>query len=399
MAGLALALGALNSPAALKSPAALLSIAKTKTAGRSLHAGSDGPAQFAEPGFLEALTALGAHATPENCVAACGLELCMGALAEDESAQIAASCASPCLAFMVTTTELTAALDATHEHEEGSGDAAAAEEPLDLSLVCSVYNGCGASFFNGVFVNFAEQTEEEVAASVLANIGTICAATSCVRRRPAIPRARPTGAPPAPRRRPPPAQTAAMDFAINLADGGAGGGSVATGMCDCRAACGLGDYKNDMSICTAASSADPLAAMQAGSAKYPDGYIVEVCGNALFPECGEYMDSFNEDGSTPISDFCNVQRLLPTLVRRRRRRTARRAPRPAPRAPTVAFPRRQVPAAVSVILVFLVCCVGCIVYCCCFRGTTIEGDSSNGFRRRSTETRKSVKGDAAEVSA
>jgi hypothetical protein len=41
-----------------------------------------------------------------------------------------------------------------------------------------------------------------------------------------------------------------MDFAINLADGGAGGGSVATGMCDCRAACGLGDYKNDMSICT-----------------------------------------------------------------------------------------------------------------------------------------------------
>ena len=204
MAGLALALGALNGPAALKSPAALLSIAKTKTAGRSLHAGSDGPAQFAEPGFLEALTALGAHATPENCVAACGLELCMGALAEDESAQIAASCASPCLAFMVTTTELTAALDATHEHEEGSGDAAAAEEPLDLSLVCSVYNGCGASFFNGVFVNFAEQTEEEVAASVLANIGTICAATSCVRRRPAIPRARPTGAPPAPRRRPPP---------------------------------------------------------------------------------------------------------------------------------------------------------------------------------------------------
>ena len=183
MAGLALALGALNGPAALKSPAALLSIAKTKTAGRSLHAGSDGPAQFAEPGFLEALTALGAHATPENCVAACGLELCMGALAEDESAQIAASCASPCLAFMVTTTELTAALDATHEHEEGSGDAAAAEEPLDLSLVCSVYNGCGASFFNGVFVNFAEQTEEEVAASVLANIGTICAATSCVRRR------------------------------------------------------------------------------------------------------------------------------------------------------------------------------------------------------------------------
>ena len=349
MAGLALALGALNGPAALKSPAALLSIAKTKTAGRSLHAGSDGPAQFAEPGFLEALTALGAHATPENCVAACGLELCMGALAEDESAQIAASCASPCLAFMVTTTELTAALDATHEHEEGSGDAAAAEEPLDLSLVCSVYNGCGASFFNGVFVNFAEQTEEEVAASVLANIGTICAATSCVRRRPAIPRARPTGAPPAPRRRPPPAQTAAMDFAINLADGGAGGGSVATGMCDCRAACGLGDYKNDMSICTAASSADPLAAMQAGSAKYPDGYIVEVCGNALFPECGEYMDSFNEDGSTPISDFCNVQRLLPTLVRRRRRparaRAPPRPPRPAPRAPTVAFPRRQVAAA------------------------------------------------------
>ena len=336
MAGLALALGALNGPAALKSPAALLSIAKTKTAGRSLHGGSDGPAQFAEPGFFEALTALGAHATPENCVAACGLELCMGALAEDESAQIAASCASPCLAFMVTTTELTAALDATHEHEEGSGDAAAAEEPLDLSLVCSVYNGCGASFFNGVFVNFAEQTEEEVAASVLANIGTICAATSCVRRRPAIPRARPAGAPPAPRRRPPPAQTAAMDFAINLADGGAGGGSVATGMCDCRAACGLGDYKNDMSICTAASSADPLAAMQAGSAKYPDGYIVEVCGNALFPECGEYMDSFNEDGSTPISDFCNVQRLLPTLVRRRRRQPT--APRAAHRAPPRARP-------------------------------------------------------------
>ena len=60
MAGLALALGALNGPAALKSPAALLSIAKTKTAGRSLHAGSDGPAQFAEPGFLEALTRLAA---------------------------------------------------------------------------------------------------------------------------------------------------------------------------------------------------------------------------------------------------------------------------------------------------------------------------------------------------
>ena len=254
MAGLALALGALMGPAALKSPAAL-SIAKTKTAGRSLHAGSDGPAQFAEPGFPAspppARTRLRRTASrraasssawgrwrrvgPDRRLVRVALPRLHG---DDDRAH--------------------RALDATHEHEEGSGDAAAAEEPLDLSLVCSVYNGCGASFFNGVLsLRRADrgggrrlrprQHRDDMRSDVLRAPP------------PAIPRARLTGAPPAPRRRPPPAQTAAMDFAINLADGGAGG-SVATGMCDCRAACGLGDYKNDMSICTGGVVRRPLAA-------------------------------------------------------------------------------------------------------------------------------------------
>ena len=84
----------------------------------------------AEPGFL------GRHRRrardSENCVSR-GPRALHGCVGGGRVAQIAASCASPCLAFMVTTTELTAALDATHEHEEGSGDAAAAEESGPLA--------------------------------------------------------------------------------------------------------------------------------------------------------------------------------------------------------------------------------------------------------------------------
>ena len=102
-----------------------------------------------------------------------------------------------------------------------------------------------------------------------------------------------------------------------------------------------------MGICLAVTSDDPQAALQAGSAEYPNGYLAEMCGNRLHPECGAYLDTFVEDGTTPATDGCNLLRSLPVII----------------------------PVVFIVIVLFICCIVGLIVYCCC--GRAMKGRSSS----------------------